>query len=148
MAENTKNFITKFDCLGDPATLGPRWKRWLTAFELFADGKELIIVPDKDDNKQRRRALLLHHAGPDVQDIFSTLPDTGGNTDYEKTVEALNKYFAPKVSIRTAYARHAFRQLTQNAGETVRQFVTRLKQAARDCNYGVDTDNQIRDEAV
>lgn len=61
---------------------------------------------------------MLHNAGPDVQDIFSTLSDTGDNTDYEKTVDALNKYLAPKVN--TAYARHAFRQLIQNAGETVR----------------------------
>ena len=62
-------------------------------------GKGLLSVPDKVDNKQlRRRALLLHHTGPDVQDIFSTLPDTEDNTDYEKRIDGLSKYFTPKVN--------------------------------------------------
>ena len=98
MAEAEKSFIGKFECFSDPATLGTRWKRWLTTFELYADGKGLIIEDGKDDNKQRRRALLLHFAGPDVQDIFSTLPDTGNAKNYKKAVEALSTYFIPKVN--------------------------------------------------
>ncbi len=63
-----KSGIQNFECFSDPATLGPRW---LKSFELYADGKGLIITEDATDvTKQRRRALLLHFAGPDVQDIF------------------------------------------------------------------------------
>ena len=98
------------------------------------------------NNRQRRRALLLHLAGTDVQDIFFTLPDTGDAKDYKKAVDALNAYFVPKVD--TTYARHCFRQLTQAPGESVRQFATRLRRAAKDCDYGADTDNQIRDEIL
>ena len=146
MAEGGKNSIGKFDCYSDPSSLGKRWKRWLTSFELFADGKGLIIQDDKDDNKQRRRALLLHLAGPDVQDVFLTLTDTGGVKDYAKAVEALNGYFAPQVN--PAYARHSFRQMQQKPGETIQQFATRLRKAAQDCDYGTDMDNQIRDEIM
>lgn len=47
----------------------PRWAWWLTSFELYANGKGLIINDDKTAvTKQRRQALLLHLAGPDVQD--------------------------------------------------------------------------------
>ena len=146
MAQGVKNTITTFDCLSDPSTLGKRWKRWLTSFELFADGKGLIILEGKDDNKQRRRALLLHLAGPGVQETFTTLTDTGGPKDYSKCVNALDNYFIPKVN--SAYARHAFRQLKQETGETVRLYATKLKKAAQDCDYGDDTDNQIRDEIM
>ncbi len=90
--------------------------------------------------KQRRRALLLHHAGTDVQDIFSTLADTGGPTDYEQAVTALNAYFVPQVN--TAFARQTFYQLKQKEGQTVQQFVTCLRQAAKDCDFGADKDNQ------
>ena len=93
--------------------------------------------------KQRRRALLLHLAGPDVQDIFSTLPDTGDPKDYKKAVKALNAYFVLKVN--TTYARHSFRQAP---GETTRQFATRFRRAAKDCDYGAETDNQIRAEIL
>ena len=36
----------------------------------------------------------------------------------------------------------------QNPGETVQQFVTRLRKAAKDCDFGNDTDNQIRDAVL
>ena len=38
-----KNVLPKFDCFPDPAMISPRWKRWLTSFELYVDGKGLII---------------------------------------------------------------------------------------------------------
>ncbi len=62
--------IRPFDIHSDPNSVGLEWKRWLRSFQLYADGKGLIIVPDQDDNQVQRRALLLHCAGPDVQDIF------------------------------------------------------------------------------
>ena len=83
---------------------------------------------------------MLPLAGPDVQDLFLTLPNTGDVKDYRKA------YFAPKVD--STYARHCFRQLVQAPGETIRQFATRLRRASKDCDYGEDTGNQIRDEIL
>ncbi|XP_070576981.1 uncharacterized protein [Ptychodera flava] len=127
--------------------LGLAGTRWLTSFELYADGKGLIL----DENasaatKQRRRALLLNLASPDVQDIFSTLSNTGTATEYSEAVTALNTYFVPQVN--PAFARQTFHQVVQKQGETVLQFVTRLRKAAKDCNFGVDNDNQIRDAVL
>ena len=140
------NSIPKF-CHSDPATLGPRWKRWLPFSELFADGKGLIITEDTNaPTKQRRRAMLLHFAGPDVQEIFSTLADTGEATDYAAAVTALNGYFLPKVN--SAFARQKFQRLQQKEGETVLQFVTRLRKEGKDCNFGADFDNQLRDAVL
>ena len=38
--------------------------------------------------------------------------------------------------------------MEQQDGETVAQFVTRLKQVVKDCDYGDQSDNQIRDQVV
>ena len=64
--------VRPFDVNSDPSSVGTEWKRWLRSFQLYADGKGLIIVPDKEENKVQRsaRALFLFCAGPDVQDIF------------------------------------------------------------------------------
>ena len=141
------NTIGKFDCFGDQGTLGPRWRRWLSAFQLFADGKGLIVNESAtSETKQRRRALMLHLAGPDVQQIFETLPSTGSADDFQKAVDALNTYFVPKTNV--AYARHMFRRCVQNPDESVQQFATRLRQLASDCDYGTEKDNQIRDEII
>ena len=146
MDDSERNQIKIFDCHGDQNTLGLRWKRLLVAFELFAVGKSMILNEESANNTQRRRALLLHLTGTDVQDIFYTLPNTGDAKDYKKAVDAFNAYFVPKVD--TTCARHCFRQLTQAPGETTRKFATRLRRAAKDCDYGADTDNQFRDEIL
>ena len=102
-------------------------------------------TPQNDE--QRHRALLLHLAGPDVQDIFLTLSDTGAAWDYNKAVKTLNDHFVPQVNISAV--RHAFCQMSQKEGETMFIFVTRLCIAARDCKYGdVDAQLRIRDEVI
>ena len=40
----------------------------------------------------RKRALLLYQAGPEVHEIFKTLPDTGDEKDFDKAVQALTKH--------------------------------------------------------
>ena len=67
-----------------------------------------MINEDNANNRQRRRALMLHLVGPDVQYYF---PYPAEHRRCEGLpVDALNAYFAPKVD--TMYARHCFRQLT------------------------------------
>ena len=63
--------------------------------------------------KQRQRALLLHYAGEDVNDVFETLTDTGD--DYAMAVTKLTDYFAPKKN--TEYEIYKFRQAKQQPEE-------------------------------
>ena len=142
-AQNTS--IQPFDPYSNPENLGPRWTCWKELFKYFADTKWLI-VEGADDFVQRstqRRSALLHYAGPAVQEIFSTLPARGNDNEFDAAVAALDTYFVPAVNI--PYARQKFALVTQKEGETVAQFSTRLRHASRDCGYGADRDNQIRD---
>ena len=50
--------------------------------------------------------------------------------------------------VNSAFARQTFHRITQNPGETVQQFVTRLRRSAKDCDFGTDTDNPIRDAVL
>ena len=138
--------VKLFDLHGDPLSIGRHWQRWMKSFSLYSDSKGLIIQADKDDNKVQRRALLLHSAGEDVQEIFETWANTGGIKDYGKAEKALNDYFIPKVN--STYQNHVFRSMEQQDGETVAQFVTRLRQVVKDCDYGEQAENQIRDQVV
>ena len=138
--------IKPFDPHGDPSNVGRRWRRWLKSFCLYADSKGLIIQVDSADNKVKRRALLLHSAREEVQEIFETLADTGAAADYAKAEKALNDYFIPKVN--STYQNHVFHSMEQHDGETVAQFMTRLKQVVKDCDYGDQSDNQTRDQVV
>ena len=46
------------------------------------------------------------------------------------------------------YVRHIFRQVTKGQGETILQFVFRLRAIAKDWGYNENTENQIRDEVL
>ena len=129
--------VPEFDPRGDPCSIGIRWKKWKRSFEFY-------LAARGDTPQEQKRALLLHLAGSDVQDIFETLP-SGGDT-YDQTMTSLDAYFLPKVN--ETYERHVFRQLVQREDETVDQFVTRLRQQAARCAFGDKQDEMIRDQVV
>ncbi|CAB3986353.1 Hypothetical predicted protein [Paramuricea clavata] len=93
----------------------------------------------------QKRALLLHYAGPDVDDIFETLPDTGEDKDYKKAVECLNTYFVPKVNM--VYEEYQFRQAKQRSNENLASYHTRLRRLAKHCGFA-DVDKEIRTQIV
>ena len=88
--------ISPFDCKGNPTSVGPRWRRWKRSFEFFLEAKGVKM-------DSQRKALLLHCAGQDVQDIFDTLTDPGPfpehDSEYSKAMRSLDTHFAHQVNI-------------------------------------------------
>ena len=66
---------------------------------------------------------------------------TDGVAEYQKAEKALSDYFIPKVNSK--YQNHVVRSMEQQDGETVAQFVTRLKQVVKDCGYEFMATNPI-----
>ena len=135
--------MSPFNCTGDITSIGPRWKRWKTAFQFFVEGKGV------KDAKQKR-SLLLHSAGIDGQEIFATLPDPGllmaGETIYGKALRMLDAHFTPLVNIPFEW--HVFCQMLQEESETVNQFVMRLRRQAENCMFEEQKEEQIWDQVV
>ena len=133
--------IPQFDSRGDPTQLGVKWVKWRRAFELYVKAKAITDVGQK-------RALLLHVAGPDVQEVFFTMETdvVGEDDDYEMAMQALTSYFTPKTNI--PFERHVFRQARQTEQESVDQFCTRLRQLAITCDFAAEVENMIRDQVV
>ncbi|CAH3108006.1 unnamed protein product [Pocillopora meandrina] len=67
---------------------------------------------------KRKRALLLHYAGTDVDEIFDTLPNTGEDGDYDT-----------------------------GEGESLDSFHTRLCQLAKTCEFS-DVDKEIKEHII
>ena len=74
------------------------------------------------------------------------MADTGAAADYTKAEKALNDYFIAEVN--STYQNLVFRSMEQEDGETMAQFVIRLKQVVKNCDCGEQSDNQIRDQVV
>ena len=68
-------------------THAQRWEKWTKSLDYY------LRASGVTDQKQKR-SVLLHLAGPDAQEIFETLPNTGD--DYKTALNKLNEYFQPK----------------------------------------------------
>ena len=121
--------LAAFDTKGDPHGLSQWWRKWKRSFKLYLTGKGVT-----DD--AQKRALLLHAAGVDVQEIYFTLVSEDEITTFEATMKVLDDYFIPKANV--PFERHLFRQIAQEMGETVDQFVCRLRQRAASCDQVID----------
>lgn len=118
--------------------LSQKWKRWLRSFKYYTEGKGI------EDAKQKK-SLLLHCAGPEVQDIFETLTVEAEGCPYGNAEKALNAYFAPHTNL--VYEKHIFRRMEQKADETIDQFVMRLRSQAVNCSFA-DQDGEILGQII
>jgi len=132
--------VQSFTISGDSHSLAEKWKRWRRSFNLYVTSKGL------EDDKQKK-CLLLHCAGLEVQDYYySIVEEETDKFSYEEAVKILNDHFTPQSNI--PFERHLFRQMEQLQHETVSEFVCRLRHQASNCNFGGNTDEQIRDQVI
>ena len=122
--------MPQFQSQTDPTNAGARWTAWIERFETY------LIAADIKEG-ERKRALLLYQAGPEVYKIFRTLPDTGDTKDYAKAKDALTKHF--ESAKNPIYEIYSFRPARQSVDETIDQFHTRLCTLAKHCEFH-DTD--------
>ena len=127
--------IANFD-IHDESNLAQRWKKWKQSFEFY-------LTTSGTDNDSQMRALLLHCAGPDVEDIFMHLQDVG--TTYKAAMDALKNHFEPKKNV--VFERHVFRQAMQGTNESLLAVVTRLRKLASTCEFA-NPNNETRHQFI
>ena len=130
--------LPHFDPKGEPNSLSVRWKRWKRAFNLYVASKGVT-------NECQKIALLLHSGGMELQEIYYTLVPEDIETTFDDCLAALDNYFKPKVNV--PFERHVFRQMQRIEGETIDQFVCRLRQKAISCDFA-NVDEAIRDQII
>ncbi len=128
--------IRVFDPDSDPSSVGTRWEKWVSRFEMYLLAKDIT-------DAGRKKAQLLILVGEKVYDIYETLADDADDYDAVKT--KLDGYFKPLKD--EAMSVYSFREESQKAGESVDQFVTRLKTMAKHCGF-TDKDKEIRAQVL
>lgn len=121
--------------------LATNWRKWLRSFMYMIEGRGITA-------NERKKALLLHLSGTEVQDIYETLQpleNEENKNSFTITVDRLTAYFTPKAN--KTYERHLFRKIRQEVNEKVDQFVTRLRSQASKCEFH-DTDEEIKSQLI
>ena len=130
--------LPPFNPKEDLNTLAVRWKLWKRSFNLYLVAKGIT----KDEQKT---ALLLHTGGLNFQELYYTLLTGTEIKLFAESMELLDNYFAPQLNV--PFERHQFRQMEQASGESVDQFVCRLRQTAIFCEFE-NVDEAIRDQLI
>ena len=117
------------------------WHRWFKSFQTYLVACGL---DDKSVSDARRRPILVHCLGTEGQRVFSSLDESSGS--YEESTAALKRQFGPKHSV--IMSRYKFRQRSQQAGESVIQFVAALRELATFCSFGGLCEEMIRDQLI
>ena len=125
--------IPPFDPFEQTGSVGSCWDRWKTHLQYYIDAHGITV-----DN--RKWVLLIHLARPAIQDIFTTLSDTG--TSYMEALTMLSTYFTPQKSLQ--FEQDTFRQAHQAPNESISQYITRLRRLGEHCDF----DKYSLDEAI
>lgn len=122
-----------------------KWLEWTRALEIYFEVHEIT------DSKKKKQKLL-HLGGLELQRIYFALPqgdvsfvDAKGEpvlddkgeatkfTEYEAAKWTLTNHFVPKLNV--IYERHMMRSMTQASNEKFDDFLLRLREQARKCDY-------------
>ena len=122
-ASNAANFDPDSDT---GASVAPRWKIWIADFQTY------LVANAITDNK-RKKALLLHLAGPRIREIFRQIPETGDAAAYDTALAKLEEYFEPRKN--TLYEVFKFQQAVQGPQEIIDQYHTRLRTLGATCDF-------------
>ena len=124
--------------------VGEDFDLWLESFDLYVCAVGVVGV-------ERKRALLLHILGKEIQQKVKAVGNDGQDAEldvYERTKAQLKVLFAPKT--RPVFERNVFHSMKMtDKEEKVEDFVSRLKKQAQRCQLGeTEGENMTRDVVI
>ena len=127
----------------EPFEKGMDFSRWMKRVDFYTAALDIT-----DDG--RKRAVLLHLVGAEVQDVYDTLPEpqvAATATEYERCVAKLKQYLQPAGNVMAE--RVTFQRTCMAAGETFDEYLVRLRAVAGRCGFSAaDLERELRDRSV
>ena len=123
------------------------WKKFKQSFQLYIDA---IGVSQKEDKQQT--SILLHVIGEPALDVYNTFKwdeqgdEEGDNMRLAKVMAKLEKYCTPKTNL--TLERFHFNNCSQQPGEGIDAYLTRLKKHSKKCEFGTLQDSLVKERLV
>ena len=125
-------------------SLPDSWPAWKQRFSRYRLASGLSASSTDPVNI----STLLYCMGPEAESVFAQLKfdSDGDDAKYDKVMEKLDAYFTPALNV--FHQRTIFEQCVHLPGESVEEFVRKLHDAAKYCDFGDQKDTRIRDRLV
>lgn len=120
------------------------WEEWIENFEDYVEARGGI---EKWTDK-RKVALLKHCLGQEGQAVYRTVKDqpVEGDTEFDKAKKRLDNRFAKRKGL--AAARLEFAGRKQQAGESIREFVSALTRLSKKCQFPITAEEAILTQLI
>lgn len=104
-------------------------------FKAYEDRLNQLFEVNEVEVK-KKTALFITLAGPEVYEILLslTLPEVPSKKKYEELMLLLRNHFTPKMNKRAE--RYKFHKAIQEEGETISEFIIRLRSLSQLCHFG------------
>ena len=113
------------------------WRHWKRTFDFFL---ESLPQPGGDGPAPNKLAALVNFVGPSVYELIIDA------VTYESAIQILQTTFdKPKNEV---FARHILATCKQEPGQSLDQYLQKLKTLAKDCNFKAVTAEVHKDEAI
>ncbi|KAJ8406532.1 hypothetical protein AAFF_G00301060 [Aldrovandia affinis] len=123
---------------------------WSVNWDIFrAEYEDYVLVTGTAEKDKKIQAATLRSVmGSECRHVYryNLNLSVAGTGDPTVILDELEKYFKPAKN--TIYERYVFRSCKQEEGESIDNFVTRLRERAATCEYGQLKDEMIRDKIV
>ena len=123
--------------------IGKDWEEWLEEIEREFRYFKITSPLDKKD-------AIIIFGGREIARLAKHLPDPDDPHDeldeYTILRKKLNDYFTPKKNMH--YARYLFLKMRPGKEESTVTYATRLREKARDCNFGTTCEERILEHII
>ena len=120
------------------------WRRFKQQFTIY-----LVAANLEKKSSKEKTCILLNLAGAEALEIYNTFQYVGENEsadDHTVVMKKFEEYCLSRKNI--TYERHVFNSRAQGVNESIHLYVTDLRLKAKTCEFGVLTDELIRDRIV
>jgi hypothetical protein len=129
----------EFNYSGDSGTLGKRWQTWLDRFDLYVTANEIT-----DEAVKKASFVLL--MGAEAFEIYSSKKKDDNSESFTEVRKFMSDHFVVK---KSEYAEVvSFRNAKRRDGETINEYVIRLRAMAAHCGFGAGLEKEIERQLV
>uniref|UniRef100_A0A2S2NI46 RNA-directed DNA polymerase n=1 Tax=Schizaphis graminum TaxID=13262 RepID=A0A2S2NI46_SCHGA len=121
------------------------WKNWKQRLSFF-----LLATGKSKDTDEAKIAILITLIGDDGLNVYNTFDpkkiNDGDKPVFAKVIEAFDNYCNGKKNV--VFERHMFLKYNRQEGQSIINYVTKLKLLSATCEYGQLENSVIRDQVV
>ena len=108
----------------------------------------MVALGTLDKDKTVKIVILLLTVGEEALEVYNTLTviPAGESATMAEVLKAFNDYCSPQKNV--VFERHQFWSHTMSSGISVDRFITELRLKSKDCEFGRNENDMIRDKLV